>query len=369
MQLPYPAFVVLTVIYISFVCIVSNFAPECVHQPCNSEGLDNTTVGWATDFFVSVAMFISAIHLILCRNNDDRRQVDKAAISSQIYMGIAYLFGGIVHLFFPNSGWGDGYGMLEFYITWALAYTFTTLSAVAHFRFIMNLTKNMNQDLQQQEVVEGRGYQVTKEKNDRTSPTKNKSFDTTSLEICLALVLVSAIGIFAGCLWCSLIPSMHTRDIIDEYPNFSQFDNDDGKSSPSDEAMCIRLMMNSEVLLFIFYPLLWIPASNLLLNVINHQKKKKLQESSSLWGMSNSLATILIPITQWTIGFSYIIYIAIASMLLDVDITILYPKVFGSIVSHYGSLITFYFTHHLAYTLSIINKGEGQEEERDVYKG
>lgn len=318
MNLPYP-FIILTISYFVYATTIHTYAPECLHTPCNSEGIDNTTSGWATDFFLTVAMLLFAYHLTICP-----RRVHCSAIAAQIYMGLAYLMGGISHLFFPNSGLGDGYGMLGFYIAWASSYTFITLSTIAHYRFIIDVTNRRQNQNRQKEKQQQRqrkvyfrrtldriirtvsritmtvsstsqrrrrrrtiaGTAIRKSISQKMSMKENFTLDDkiAFVHIFLGLFLFSYFIIMIGCTWCAVTPTMHTTQIIDEYEGF-----------PDDGPTCVQLFVYSEGIFFLCYGLFWIPAGQLLVIACRLQQQEQQQQREE---ESTTTATVAVTMSN-----------------------------------------------------------------------
>ena len=116
----------------------------------------------------------------------------------------------------------------------------------------------------------------------------------------------------------------------------------------------------SEGLFFFCYSVFWIPAATLLVAAC------KTKGQASLWGINNSLAATLIPAIQWTIKYMYVLYIILFNEVLGSlfapDFASLYKALYGAVVYHYGTLITFYFIHNLSYTLA--EQGEKKDESK-----
>lgn len=84
----------LTLVYLAFVILIAFFSPvECLDEPCNSEGLDNSVLGWATDFFIALLLILFGVHLWCFAS----RPVFRSAVIALISMGFAYILGGLGH--------------------------------------------------------------------------------------------------------------------------------------------------------------------------------------------------------------------------------------------------------------------------------
>ena len=122
----------LIISYICLVACIKLFAPDCFvqdeNQQCNSEGVDDTVIGWTTDLFIAIWMFIFAYKHYSChhrgggqhhRRSQHHQQMTtdaaatkkaiaseatSAASLSQLFMGMVFFFGCFAHIYFPNSG-------------------------------------------------------------------------------------------------------------------------------------------------------------------------------------------------------------------------------------------------------------------------
>lgn len=93
LQVPY-GILCLTLLYLAFVLPIAFLSPvECLDGPCNSEGLDNSVLGWATDFLVALLMALFGLHLLWFAP----QPVFYSAVIALVSMGIAYVLGGIGH--------------------------------------------------------------------------------------------------------------------------------------------------------------------------------------------------------------------------------------------------------------------------------
>ena len=117
--------------YICLVACVKLFAPDCFvqdeNQECNSEGVDDTVIGWTTDLFIAIWMFIFACKHYSCHRGGGQHhcrsqhhqqmttdaaatkkaiasEATSAASLSQLFMGMVFFFGCFAHIYFPNSG-------------------------------------------------------------------------------------------------------------------------------------------------------------------------------------------------------------------------------------------------------------------------
>lgn len=96
----------LTVLYGAVAVMVELLAPECIHEPCNSEGTNNSTSGWATDFFIALVMISMSAHLKFFPR-EQNTSVSKSGTRALALLALAFFLGGLGHLFVPNTGYGD----------------------------------------------------------------------------------------------------------------------------------------------------------------------------------------------------------------------------------------------------------------------
>lgn len=67
LQVPF-GILCLTLLYLAFVLPIAFLSPvECLDGPCNSEGLDNSVLGWATDFLIALLMALFGLHLFFAQ--------------------------------------------------------------------------------------------------------------------------------------------------------------------------------------------------------------------------------------------------------------------------------------------------------------
>ena len=108
---------------------------ECLNEPCNSEGLDTTVLGFATDFFIAAGFIALGLHLY-CRS---ALYTKYAGVWTLVFMGLAYVLGGLGHSIWTNSGYDDNLGQQEYYIAWAVSFSFMTMSVLASFMFVRQI--------------------------------------------------------------------------------------------------------------------------------------------------------------------------------------------------------------------------------------
>jgi hypothetical protein len=296
-----------TATYIGLVVALQFLAPECLDEPCYSEGVDNSIISWATDFFLALALFGFATHLAFAGS-----ATRKSGILAQIFMAGAFTVAGIYHWLYANNGFNDGKGMVGFWIVWMIGSLFFTFSALAHAHFAQETTEKL-------------------------SKLQKPCCADRLLGLCQLLIVGCCISNMIGCIWCAASPELRVNDLIDEF--------DDVEDAPT----CIRLIMISEVLLYFCYALLWIPTGLLL-------KAAARQNSSSVLGLSTPIAAGSTVLFQWSVGAMYFVCLAFTAWIRGDEFLELYQKTYGAQVIHYGMLMTFFCAHNLAWTLTIPKK-------------
>jgi hypothetical protein len=322
----------MTILYLVFVLLVEYLAPvECLDEPCNSEGLDNTILGWSTDYYIAFWFFVLPLH-ILCGNSTNEateatkkynRTVKRNAAAAFISMGIAYILGGLGHSVYTNSGFDDNAGQQGFYITWAVAFTFMTLSVERTYRLVRHVA-----------------LPVT------TICCNIALFLTVSFWLVVCAWIVTA----AGYIWCATENDLHVDNTIDDVPPFG---DEDDNATPQ---QCLQLAAIGEITWYVCFAIFWIPAGiSLRTSVI--QKQQSANDSSSsprtllVYGFPASWAAIMVSIIPWTFGIMLIVYAGVAATVLDVDATEVYGTIYGAVIYHYGMLLGYYLFHNIAYAL------------------
>lgn len=311
--LPYGV-ILLTVTYVIFALMVGLLAPECLDEPCNSEGLDNSILGWATDYWIAAAMFWMGLHLWCCTPQN----VYFSAIWSLWCISVSYVLGGIGHSVYTNSGFDDNAGQQEFYITWAIAFTFMTMSIGTTFRFIRQVSAGCS--------TIGRCW---------------NNFLTASL----VLVILAWIATSGGYVWCSTEEDLHVDDTIDTVPPLDE-------DAVGRVEQCLQLAAVAELTWYSCFSLFWIPAGVILRRtVLETQLMDKGGEVVSVYGFRVAWAALWVAIIPWTFGIMLIVYAGIAAVATGQEGTAVYEQIFGAVIYHYGMLLGYFFFHNLAYAL------------------
>ena len=294
--------VLLTALYIGLVAALTYLSPsECLDDSCFSEGVDNTILNWASDFFLAFWLFIFACQLSFCadRPNGDVR---KMGILSQIFMGGAFVAAGIGNWFYPNSGIDDNHGMLGYWILRILFAIFFTLSGLAMSHFAL-----------------------------KASEIRDKWVFLAGV-----VLFLSMSGSLTGNIWCSLESDLQVIEVMDDF-------------EPTDDThVCFQIMKYSEVAMSFAYALLWIPVALLF-------KLASQRHPAIVLGLPTPIAAIIPVVTQWTVGSIFV-----ATMLLigfnapKVQFADVWLASYGTILYHWAMLMTLYCLHNLSYGLPIL---------------
>jgi len=92
------------------------------------EGVDNTFSGWSTDFFIAFVMAMLALALW-------RRGRPRAAVITQLYMALGYVFGGFGHCCLYNRAYDDTCAIPGFYLVWIASFVFICLSGLSWMQY------------------------------------------------------------------------------------------------------------------------------------------------------------------------------------------------------------------------------------------
>lgn len=317
--LPFPyGVLIVTILYVGFVLLLEFTVPvDCLNEPCNSEGLDSSISGFATDFWIALCMILWGIQLRWCV----QRPVYRSAVLAEWSMGIAYICGGLGHALWTNSGLDDNAGQQGFYILWLFCFVFSTISAYNVYRFARQLQK--------------RYYAV--------AFSKTSCWMIMSLRIGWYLVACSGITTIVGYIWCATEADLHVDGAIDEVPAL-----DDGETL----YQCLQLASAGEIAWYCTFAALWIPVSIILRRVIlegGHSTES--EQPRKVYGLWNSWAALWIAIIPWTFGIMYIVWAGVGSLIVGKDATEVYGNMYGAVVYHYGMLLGYFLFHNIAYSL------------------
>lgn len=301
---------------------------------CQAEGVDNTIIQWASDFFVALFMFLSAFHLIFFGSNEDDGLVRKSGILAQIFMGGAFVLAGIGHWLYPNSGLDDDRGMLGFWIVWIGFTVFFTVSGLATAHFGMEAEAHRIKVDEDKSKFRWcwRGNDDNQNNKDRAPNGCNKF-----VPLCQLLLVLSLTSFLVGGIWCSVTPDLQVNEVLDDF------------ESTSDIAICFQIMSISDVILYLSYGIMWIPVGLLL-------RSASRKSPRVILGLSTSVAAGTCILMQWSVGSMLVVYLAFTNFVRNGDIGTymeMWNKVYGTVLFHWGMLVTFYCLHNVSCGLTL----------------
>lgn len=327
----------LTVLYAGLALgLIFGLPTKCVEDDasttCQSEGVDNSVLQWSSSFMIALCMIGFAMNLTCCMG-DMKQDVRRSGVLAQIFMGTAYAALGIGHILYPNSGLDDNVGMLGYWIT--------TMGFAVFFAFSGWCTGQF-------------GIEACEATSDEFRIGCSSERSNLLIVICQLLLSMSACAYLTGGIWCSVTPDLQTSGVSDTENGSIQLSSDDH--------VCFRIMYISNVALNMSYALLWIPVGVVFLGASR-------QWPYLVLGMSNPVAAVLGFLLQWSVGSMFVVYIAFATFLKgneDGAATIdsflnNWETTYGTVLYHWGMLITMYCLHNLSITLT--DRDEDVEED------
>ncbi len=304
----------LTAVYLGVVGVLEYyFHLQCLGSgECFSEGVDNTILNWASDFFLALCLFFFASHLSFYASAT--RDVRRSGILSQIFMGAAFLANGVGSLLYPNSGFDDNRGMVGYWFIEILYVVFYTVSALAMAQFAV----------------------------------KSAERKYTMVVVFGGLLVLSMSGFLAGGIWCSLEPELQVISAVDEF-------------EPTDEShACFKFMNVSSLMMNFSYALLWLPVGLLL-------KVAARREPVNFLGLPTPAAPIIAVVLQWSVGSMFVGVLYMVSLTTQLDYFGVWIKIYGTVLYHWAYILTFYCLHNLSYGLPwYIYDSESDEESRKM---
>mmetsp|Transcript_29618 Transcript_29618/g.44872 ORF Transcript_29618/g.44872 Transcript_29618/m.44872 type:complete len:198 (+) Transcript_29618:571-1164(+) len=161
------------------------------------------------------------------------------------------------------------------------------------------------------------------------------------MQICVGLNLVATLLIIGGSIASLVNPEItKTMELIDGAPNVGE--------TP------ITLLISGlgEALWFATYPAF---LSAMAVFILRYTP----QPSNKIYGLSTRVMAIAMPIIQWTIGFMYINWTVVISLITNQDGGVVYQDIHGPIVQHYGVLLTMF----LWYSFSLAHLHPREDDE------
>jgi hypothetical protein len=326
--------IILTLLYATYVVLVAYLSPiDCLDEPCNSEGLDNSILGWATDYFIAIFLIGFGVHLwwnsprggfCRCCSNDSIAASTSSsfpAVLSLWLMGVAYILGGLGHSVFTNSGLDDNAGQQGFYITWAISFTLMTLSVEETYRFVHSVMS------------------ATRLSSSCCCCRRLQLF----LNISLGLVVGAWVATTGGYVWCATNKDLHVSGQIDTVPPLG------GDDLPE---QCLQVAATAEVTWYVCFSIFWLPTGFILRSVVI-EKEKLQQERLRVCQFPVAWAAIWVSIIPWTFGIMLIVYSGMAAIAVGLEGTQIYEDIYGAVIYHYGMLLGYFLFHNMAYALTL----------------
>lgn len=298
-------------IYAAVVVTLKLTLPECLEEPCYSEGVDDTILTWGLDFFLAFVMIGFASHLMLCI--PEAKAVRTAGIMAQLMMSGFFTFSGFLHQQFANNAYGDGRGMRGFWWLWMCATFMFTGSALSHAQFSHDAT-------------------------DYVSKLQRPCCGDSLLALFQCILAMAGLTNMLAGLWCSFDTSLHVEELMDE------FEVNENHKNLATAPGCVKMVAISEIVLFLSYSLLWIPVGMLLQSAAR-------QKPEIILGLTTPTAAGTIILLQWTVGAMYYVYIPLTAWIRDSDFLEVYRDAHGSIIFHCGMVLSFYLSHNLSWSL------------------
>lgn len=271
---------------------------------CGNEGVDNSVLGWSSDFFVATTIGGLSVHLF--------RNTSKKAIGSIAFINLClgYLLKGFAALFFGNSGTdGDGKGMPLYFFLTLVQYVVWTISAV--------LVKFLAQSAWVL-ILEGR----------------RKCGNVASM-LFLVPTIGSATAVAIGCIWASLW--FPVDQVVDEY------DEDDGNIN--DQSVAISMVRIGQLVWHASFSL-FLVATSFVFGALAKQ------DTVIVGGMPNYVASSGIVIAQLTV-VGIVFYFAFAGSINDQAISwgVRNGISVATVVFNFAMVMSVLFLHNLITSL------------------
>lgn len=315
--------VAITLLYAGFSAATHLLLPECLDEPCRTEGVDNSISMWAGDFFVALFIFLFGLHLKIYNSN-----ARKSSILAQIFMSGSFTLMGIARWKYPNNASTDMLGLKEYWLVWAVSTAFFAFSACCHMSLSVESTVGVSK--------------------------LHKPWCAGLLvRIWLAVVVISSLVNIVGCVWCYSSPSIHTDDLHDEEDDNLPFEEKD---------LCIQMVYASEFVMWLSYALLWVPVG-LLLKCATRQNA-----GSFLWLPASaaaglavffqcvaSMVFVCVPFVAWVRPVMESDGDEVENLERETALE-LWNRIYGSEIFHYTILMTFCCAHTLSWVLTPLKK-------------
>ncbi|VEU35198.1 unnamed protein product [Pseudo-nitzschia multistriata] len=298
--------------------------------PCQTEGVDNTILNWASDFFLAFWTFVFALHLSFL--DPSKREVRKSGILAQVFMGGAFLMAGLGNWLFPNSGTEDNRGLLGYWVSWIFSRVFFAISGLATAHFALCASLNTDPNLKNRSLL-SRSY--------------------VPLAVCETLFVLSLSGFLTGSIWCSIEPELRADGVIDAFGEAGVVVATGGEEF--EKHVCFRIASASEAAMNASYALLWLPAGFLL-------RAASRNKPAVVMGLPTPIAAVLAMVLQWTVGSMLVVAFAVVDALVanKAGYFEAWNTVYGTVLYHWGMLMTLACVHNLSYGLPLFDANEDE---------
>ena len=232
---------------------------------------------------------------------------------------------GVGHWLYPNSGVDDNRGMLGYWIVWIGFAVFFTTSGLAMAQFALSASEN-------------------------TNPALKRSFCANNrlVVLCELVSVLTLSGFLTGGIWCSMETDLQVDEIVETF-----------EPKPTDEIhVCFQIMTYSDVAMNFAYALLWLPVGFLL-------KAASQQRPVIVLGLPISIAATIAMISQWTVGSMLLVILFFVDFVTTkIDYFDAWNTIYGTVIYHWGMLMTLYCLHNLSYGLPLMYD---DDDDNDIY--
>jgi hypothetical protein len=345
----------LTCLYIAFVSFIYTYSPECLdrQESCLSGRIDDSTIAWATAFYASFSILLLALHLVYIRYYQGSN-IRLSGIWAQVFMAIGLALQGGARIFYGDD---QGQGATGFFSIWSASFFYMTLSCLFYGKVVRLAIK-------QNDTGGGVGC------------CHGCWGSRCALWMATTMVFCAAITILGGSIKCA-IPFDDGEEIVatnqTNATNFLAADNifgnagSDGNQTnitivasglfdKDDRTTCENVVYYGEIGWYCSYAWFWVAAGTLCWRAIRGKQSEEMQGyPMSVLGLGTAFGSLLIPLVQLTMVL-YPIWLLIASVSTERAYLDLMEDCYGSIVFHFGILLTFYLAHNFTWALTAPDK-------------
>jgi hypothetical protein len=271
-----------------------------------------------------------------------------SGIWAQVFMAIGLAFQGVARIFYGDD---QGQGATGFFLLWSASFFYMTLSCLLH-------GKVARLAIKQNDAGGGVGC------------CRGCWGSKCALWMATTLVFWAAITILGGSIKCALpydgseeIATNSTNATDNIFDNFGLDANQTnitivapGLFDEDDRTMCENVVYYGEIGWYGSYAWFWMAAGTLCWRAIRGKQSEEMQGyPMSVLGLGTAFGSLLIPLVQLTMVL-YPIWLLIASESTERAYLDLMEDCYGSIVFHFGILLTFYLAHNFTWALTAPDK-------------